>query len=71
MIQINEPSDDRDVIFIDETNSVVTGPRPMSEFMRKLIRERLEKEKRLLELKEKMYGKQDERKRTANRRTAM
>ncbi len=52
----NDAIDDGDVVFIDDSNSVVTGPRPARESVRKAIRERLEKGKKLLELKEKMYG---------------
>jgi hypothetical protein len=49
------------VIVIDESNSVVDNVRgPASEFMRKAIRDRLEKDKKLMELKEKHYGKSKE-----------
>jgi hypothetical protein len=58
--RIGPDDEDNDVVFIDETNSVVTGRQPAREFMRRAIRNRLEKDKKLLELKEKMYGKPDE-----------
>jgi hypothetical protein len=52
--------EENEVVFIDETNSVVTGRGPATEAVRKAIHDRLEKNKRLLELKEKMYGKPEE-----------
>ena len=59
MNPIRDPADDGQVVFVDETNCVVTGPGPLDEGLRKLIRDRLEKDKRLLELKEQMYGKSE------------
>jgi hypothetical protein len=50
-----------EIVVVDDSNSVFDGTRrPAREFIRKAVRERFDKEKKLLELREKMYGKRDD-----------
>jgi hypothetical protein len=47
-----------EIVVVDDSNSVFNETRqPAREFVRKAVRERLEKEKKLLELREAMYEK--------------
>ncbi len=47
-----------EIVVVDDSNSVFNETRqPARDFVRKAVRERLEREKKLLELKEEMYGK--------------
>jgi hypothetical protein len=56
-VNSSSPDEDRDVILIDESNSIVTRNRPASASIRKLIRDELAKEKLFLDRKEEMNGK--------------
>jgi hypothetical protein len=59
----NAPGDEDDAVIVDDSNSVMSHNAPPTESLRKHMKEWLEKQRRLLELKEEMK-KQQEKKRT-------